>query len=149
MTKSRKQTNREYYLKNKERISRRDKEYYLKNKERIRRRENNLREKALEIVGRGKLECINCGCNKIKILEINHKNGGGSEEVKKYYKGRYTFYSAIISGKRSIEDVEILCKPCNQIHYVGFKFNVLGFKISWTTEVIPEIQIGQQNIIQI
>jgi hypothetical protein len=31
---------------------------------------------ALIIVGKGCIECTNCGCNNIRILEINHLNGG-------------------------------------------------------------------------
>jgi hypothetical protein len=27
--------------------------------------------------------CVSCGCSDIRLLEINHKNGGGRQECKK------------------------------------------------------------------
>lgn len=74
------------------------------------------------------LRCVRCGCDRIELLEINHKNGGGLKEV-----GRKSqvFYGKILSGERSTEDLEILCKVCNIWHYAELKFGRLPYKVTW------------------
>jgi hypothetical protein len=124
----------------------RQKKYYCDNvkKESIRKRvarKNNLehftkqshdsqqrlRLKALNIVGRGKLQCSNCGIipSNIRLLEINHINGGGYKEVGT---DNHKFYRLILSGKRPTDDLNILCKLCNQAHFIernfGVKYNI-------------------------
>lgn len=84
----------------------------------------------LKKVGRGKIECSNCGCSDVRILEINHINGGGTLETRK---GRYAreFHWAIYKGTRSIDDLNLLCKVCNIEHYVKLKFGIDKFKITY------------------
>jgi hypothetical protein len=93
-----------------------------------------MRLKALLIISNNKLECNLCGCNDLKILEINHINGGGHQEVYKYATSDniYKFYNAIISGKRSIDDLEVLCKICNALHYVQKILGIQGHEIRYT-----------------
>jgi hypothetical protein len=79
-------------------------------------------------VGNGEIRCLNCGCDRIEFLEVNHKNGGGAKEVKHNNK---KFYSLILSGERDIEDLEILCKPCNNLHYLELKYGPQPYKIYW------------------
>jgi hypothetical protein len=71
------------------------------------------------------------------MLEINHKNGGGAREVKQGNR----FNCDIISGRRSIDDLEILCKPCNAVHYLELKYGPLPFCVKWepvnSSEDIP------------
>lgn len=88
-------------------------------------------EHALRIVGRGKMECVSCGCSDLRILEINHINGGGRKEASNK---RHAFIRAIVLGERSIEDLNILCKVCNIEHYVKLRFGISGFRIVWDRE---------------
>jgi hypothetical protein len=81
-------------------------------------RQNRL--KALSRIARGgPIVCVSCGYNDIRILEINHKNGGGSKEVGR---ANHNFYRWIANGSRSIDDLDIRCKVCNALHAVGLKY---------------------------
>jgi len=72
-----------------------------------------LRLAALKKVGHGILKCNRCGCDKYEWLEINHINGGGCKERK--IENGSKFYESIVSGVRKIDDLELLCRPCNLI----------------------------------
>lgn len=85
------------------------------------------REKVLRSVSE-ELKCMKCGCDKIEFLEINHKNGGGAKEVKHR---NQDFYAKILSGERATDDLELLCKPCNNLHYLELKYGSQPFKIIW------------------
>jgi len=82
-------------------------------------------------------KCVRCGCDDKRLLEINHKNGGGSEEYGRNSKGKslkrssVTFYYSILDGRRSTDDLEILCKPCNAIHYLELKYGTLPMQVIW------------------
>jgi hypothetical protein len=92
------------------------------------RHNRKLRSKALDVVGRGKVECVRCGCNKKEILEINHKNCDG----KKKDRHSQRMFRKIIHGEREIDDLEILCRICNILHYVEFKNGPQPFKVNWS-----------------
>lgn len=77
---------------------------------------NKTHDKALLRVGNGKLECSRCGEIKKELLEINHKKGGGNIERKQRGVGGLEFYRLIANKKRTIEDLELLCRPCNLVH---------------------------------
>lgn len=66
--------------------------------------------------------CVSCGCDFIEGLEINHKNGKSSQERKGFQSQK--FYLEICDGRRSTEDLEILCKVCNIKHYLSTKFGI-------------------------
>lgn len=78
------------------------------------------------------LKCNRCGCDKFDLLEINHINGGGLKEV-----GRRNqiFISKILSGERQIDDLEILCKMCNILHYIELKFGKQPYTLDWNKNV--------------
>lgn len=86
------------------------------------------KQKVLEIVGKENLKCANCGCDKIEFLEVNHKNCDG---IKDYKFGSSKFYTAILHGDRDIDDLEILCKPCNALHYLESKYGKQPYEITW------------------
>lgn len=90
-------------------------------------RNNLLRKRAMEMVG--PLCCKNCDCNKYEFLEINHILGNGYAERKN--KQTTKFYREIISGKREVKDLNILCRPCNSIHYLEMLYGKLPYKIKW------------------
>ncbi len=85
------------------------------------------RHRILEIVGRGLFRCVSCGCNRIEFLEVNHRNGGGTQENARPSK----FYGDILAGRREIDDLELRCKLCNALHYLEYKYGQTGFMISY------------------
>lgn len=74
------------------------------------------------------LICERCGCDLVELLEINHKNGGGLKEV-----GRKNqkFYTAILNGSRTTDDLNILCKMCNILHYIEMKYGKQPYVLKW------------------
>lgn len=84
-----------------------------------------LRLKALQKISHlEKPCCIVCGCDVIDMLEINHLNGGGNKEYKKYHHKCLPFYRDIISGKRATGDLDVRCLVCNRAYYAQLKFGV-------------------------
>lgn len=69
----------------------------------------NLHKKVIEFLG-GRCRC---GETDLRVLDIGHKNGGGTKERKKIPVG--TFYRNILSGKRKTDDIEVQCVRCNRI----------------------------------
>jgi len=65
------------------------------------------------------LICPICGCDDIKILEINHLLHNGNQERKNLKD--YKFYREIIEGTRSTEDLDIRCRICNYIYFLEHK----------------------------
>lgn len=89
--------------------------------------------KAMQIVsGLEKSKCVYCDCDDIRVLEINHKFGGGTKERKKSrdWSGQY-LYHAIIHGRRKTNDLEITCRVCNARHYCNLKYPELSWKVEW------------------
>ena len=102
----------------------------------VSRKETRL--KALQIVGRGCVACEWCGCDALELLDINHINGDGKEDRKRYSSSD-RFTRAIVSGERSSDDLNLLCKWCNLKHYQELKHGPLPVTISWHRE-------GRQNL---
>jgi len=78
--------------------------------------------------------CVGCGCDDERILEINHKDGGGSREHETVWKGSRKFLTAILRGIRSTADLNVMCGPCNRLDYLERRFPDLRGKITvrWT-----------------
>jgi hypothetical protein len=92
------------------------------------------KEKVLaKVAGDKGLKCDNCGCDRIEFLEVNHKNGGGAKEYK-HGGNNKKLYAAILNGDRPTDDLNILCKPCNNLHYLELKFGPQPYKIIWQGE---------------
>lgn len=68
------------------------------------------------------VKCVRCGCDDFRLLEINHKNGGGRKELKEFQKYGRSVQELIRRGWRKTCDLELLCKPCNAIHYLEMKY---------------------------
>ena len=64
------------------------------------------------------LKCVRCGCTDIRFLEVNHKNGGGGKESR----CRNQTTKSILSHNRRIDDLDLLCRPCNHIHFLELKY---------------------------
>jgi len=75
--------------------------------------------------------CVGCNCDDLRLLEVNHKNGGGSKELKKGKDAR-RFYLDIKYGGRSTDDLNVLCRVCNNRDYLERKYGEsLPYKIMW------------------
>jgi len=86
-----------YRRSHRESVRRKARRYYQKSKLKV-----------IEMLG-GK--CCNCGNEDIRVLQVNHINGGGSEDNK-----LGNFYRRIVNGTRKTEDLELLCANCNIIY---------------------------------
>jgi hypothetical protein len=84
------------------------------------------RRRALVLVGQGTIACVRCGCDRPELLEINHKSGGGRKDLV----GKW-FYRAIVKLERDTDDLELLCRPCNAIHYLESKYGPLPLRVVW------------------
>jgi hypothetical protein len=131
-----KEYRKKYHQEYKEFLNEKSKNYYHKHQEE-RQKYNNKRNKEnrliiLNLISKNNPCCIRCGCNDIRLLEINHKNGGGGEE---YKRGKLStkFWLDIRMGRRKIDDLEILCRVCNACHYLELKFGKLPYRIFYNT----------------
>ena len=77
------------------------------------------------------INCVRCGCDDYRLLEINHKNGGGKKELKNFQKYGRSIEEVIRRGWRETDDLELLCRPCNQIHYLERKYGSLPIEVKW------------------
>jgi hypothetical protein len=77
----------------------------------------------------GPLRCAWCGCDDIRALEVNHKNGGGTKE---YREIGPTLYRRIINGTRGVADLEILCSPDNRLEWLLRRFPDLKGRLTVT-----------------
>ena len=105
-------------------------EWARKNRQSQRNYCRNLRQQVLELLGN---KCINCGCDIVEALEINHKKGGGNQEKKnKYKKSAKWFYLDILKNRRNTQDLELRCIICNSHHRLTQLQKIPDFwKIVW------------------
>jgi hypothetical protein len=66
----------------------------------------------------------------MRLLEINHKNGGGGKEMSNGHNSM-SFYRDIIALRRQVSDLEILCRVCNAKHYLESKYGKLPIEVKW------------------
>lgn len=109
--------------------------YYEKMKQRAIKTHINRRIKVLQKISSSKNpKCVNCGCNELEFLEINHKNSDGVKRGETGFKPKiktYKFYNMILSGERKTDDLEILCRVCNSLHYLKSKYVSANFEVKW------------------
>jgi hypothetical protein len=67
-----------------------------------------VHEKAIRKLG-GK--CVRCGETDIRVLQINHINGGGCRELSR--RKATSFYRDIVAGRRKTDDLDVRCANCN------------------------------------
>lgn len=89
-----------------------------------------LRIEALTIIGNGTIKCCNCGCDDERFIEINHIHGGGTQQIKRS-KDYNKYYRDIKFGRRSIRDLNLLCRVCNSLHYLQMKYGEIHMSIKW------------------
>ena len=126
--KERKEYSKKYYQEHKDYIKEYTREWRSKNGARVEMWWKKKKIELLNIVSDNKPYCVGCGCDDTRLLEINHKNGGGCKETNK---GRTSsrFRNDILSGNRKTDDLEILCRVCNSRHYLELKYGELPYKI--------------------
>lgn len=90
--------------------------------------ERRYRRRALMIVGRGIIACVRCSCDRPELIEINHKYGGGGKELRGL---GHKWHRMIARLERSVDDLELLCKPCNAVHALELKHGPLPYRIIW------------------
>lgn len=67
------------------------------------------RDKVLDVLGR---ECVRCGFDDGRALQIDHINGGGCAEFEEFGRNTLKYYAHILEN---IDDYQMLCANCNQI----------------------------------
>lgn len=97
-----------------------------------------LRARVVELLGGAK--CVNCGCDEDAILEINHINGGGNQELKA--RDLTMMFRDILMGRRDVSEFNVLCRPCNTLHYIQDIIGIQGFKITWKSPVSSKSRTG-------
>lgn len=73
--------------------------------------------------------CVDCGCNKLEILEINHINGGGYKERQK--RSTLNYYRKILQTDYPQLKYNVMCRVCNSLHYVRDILKISGHKVVW------------------
>lgn len=111
-------------------------EYRKKLKERGEKRSWNSPEYAQTVRLRamnaiGGPHCVNCGCDRLEILEINHIEGGGAKDHR-HNVGQLQFYRKVYKDPDAKSKYNVLCRPCNALHYVQDILKIQGHTIVWT-----------------
>jgi hypothetical protein len=71
----------------------------------------NIKRKAIAMLGG---RCVKCGLTDIRLLTVNHKNGGGNKE-RQLYRSQHLFRE-IAFGRRKIDDLDLRCFNCNVLY---------------------------------
>jgi len=58
--------------------------------------------------------CVKCGCTDLRVLEVNHIDGGGKTEY--LSKSNQAFYWKVFYGERTIDDLNVMCASCNALY---------------------------------
>ena len=152
----------DWYEKNKERVNKQSHEYYLSHREETLQRtkkyhhehkeerkkyyKENYSEIRLEVLAKidPSMKCARCGCDETRFLDVNHIKGGGYEEHKK--RGKKVTKNMILlihTGKRGVEDLNLLCRICNALDYLERKYGHTRLRVVWdkpvTNTTIPSI----------
>ena len=133
-----KRRHREYYLKNRQAIILRTKRYHKKNVVWKKKYYKGYYEKIrLEVLARvdPAMKCALCGCDDTRFLEVNHIKGGGKKEQRGYKEeGHNLGHNMILlihTGKRGLEDLNLLCRACNSIDHLERVYGHSGLRVVW------------------
>jgi len=88
--------------------------------------------------------CVRCGCDDVRLLEVNHKVPCG----KGNRRAGQNLLCDVVSGKLPVDNLEILCRPCNAIHWLEYKLGeLLPIKVIWKNKnVIPKHEVPYCSI---
>jgi len=77
-------------------------------------------------------KCVRCGCDDFRLLEINHKIACSEDARERRTRSGQNICKCIVNGSRTVDDLELLCRPCNAIHYLEHKLGgPLPIKVIW------------------
>jgi len=137
-----KRRRREYYLKNKEAIIQRTSKYHKENRESVKKWYKQYYQKIrLKVLAKvdPAMKCAMCGCDDTRFLEVNHIKGGGKKEQRGYKEeGHNLGHNMILlihTGKRNLEDLNLLCRACNSIDHLEREYGDTGLKVVWDKQV--------------
>ena len=122
---------RAYYLEHQDEYARYRVDWYAKHPDFSKSEHYKVKLKAMQAVSkRPDPVCVNCGCDDLRFLEINHKKGGGAKE---YQTAGSNFYWDIVKNRRPTDDLEITCGPHNRWHFYRLKYGEVAdrFQIVW------------------
>ena len=155
-----------YYEKNKEELNRKGQEYYQKNREAVIQRTKKYRQEnkewykkyyqkkyeniKLQVLAKidPAMKCANCGCDETRFLEVNHIKGGGGQENKK--RGKKVTRNMILlihTGKRGLEDLNLLCRVCNQLDHLERVYGPSGSRVVWDKQVTKYPLLESQKLL--
>jgi len=77
----------------------------------------NRKIKAMKLLGGA--FCANCKCDELSFLEFNHKNGGGTKDIKKA--NYFGTAHRIILGRIPKNEMNVLCRVCNALDFLSRK----------------------------
>ena len=129
----RKAKQKEYYQKNRESIIKRTTKYHFENKEwREKYYKQYYQEIRLGVLAKidPDMKCAMCGCDDTRFLDVNHIKGGGGEEIRKRG-GDSNMILLLHKGKRSVEDLNLLCKACNSLDHLERVYGKTGLSVVW------------------
>ena len=105
-----------------EKARKRAKNWVKNNPEKYEEQKEKLRNLRLEVIKLLGGQCVNLfgqhdkPYTDIRALQIDHVNGGGKQELKKYGKHRRQYYEYLIEKiKSGSKDYQLLCANCNWI----------------------------------
>jgi len=138
-----KRKHRKYYLKNRVAIIQRTRRYHLENKEWVKKYYQGyyakIRLQTLAKVDPA-MKCAMCGCDDTRFLEVNHIKGGGVKERIAYrnekHNESHNMILLIHTGKRGLEDLNLLCRACNSIDHLERVYGLTGLRVVWDKPVI-------------
>ena len=94
-------------------------EYMADNPEQRRKKieynKKKMRRIRLEVMGiLGRRICVKCGVTDVRALQVDHKDGGGTKELKA--KGNHSmYYRYLREPEEARKNLQVLCANCNQI----------------------------------
>lgn len=107
--------NQAYRDRNKEKLNAEGRKRYNKDpkkqNKRVRECYQKIKNEIITLLGS---KCVYCGFSDLRAIEIDHVNGGGHKERKKFH--IYGYYKHILEQvKAGSKDYQLLCSNCNDI----------------------------------
>ena len=63
----------------------------------------------------GGRECVRCGFCDTRALQIEHKNGGGRKDAKKFINNYYMYKFYLNNVEKAKDVLQVMCSNCNWI----------------------------------
>ena len=108
---------KQWYQRNKKHKIQKSLGYYYKNQDKIKaKRKIQHRETRKELFQLLGTECVQCGFSDIRALQLDHKNGHGYDDRKKFkLSGTLLYQFYLKNPELAKEKLQVLCANCNWI----------------------------------